>query len=133
MVRAVVVVEAAARSGALVTARLAVDEGREVLAVPGSIFSSASVGPNALLRAGAQPLLEVADVLRAMGDTTDGAEAPRPAVERAEGLIPRGQAMTVDELAHRSGRDVQEVLAELLELEIEGSVERMDDGRYCRR
>ena len=60
---AIVVVEAAVRSGALFTARQAVDEGREVLAVPGQIFSKQSVGPNTLLRLGARPLLTATDVL----------------------------------------------------------------------
>ncbi len=57
LAEAVVVVEADERSGALITARLALDEGREVLAVPGSVFSRLSAGPNGLLRAGAAPVL----------------------------------------------------------------------------
>ncbi|NIQ60055.1 MAG: DNA-protecting protein DprA, partial [Gemmatimonadetes bacterium] len=67
LARAVVVVEAAGRSGALVTARQAVDEGREVLAVPGSILSDLSVGPNALLRLGARPVVTPRDVLETLG------------------------------------------------------------------
>jgi DNA processing protein len=133
MARAVVVVEAAARSGALITARLALEEGREVLAVPGAIFSEMSSGPNSLLQAGAQPVLEAADVLRVLGEPAQpGGRRDRDA-GRAERLLPRGRAATVDEMAQRSGLDVQEVLAELLQLELEGTVERSDDGRYSRR
>ena len=66
MATAVVVVEAAVKSGALVTARLALDENREVLAVPGSIFSDVSTGPNALIRMGARPLLTLRDVFESL-------------------------------------------------------------------
>jgi len=131
--RAVVVVEAGVRSGALVTARLALEEGREVLAVPGGIFSPLSVGPNALLRSGAQPVLETADVLRALGLSPASLEHKRDDAGGARQLLTAGESATADELARRSGREVQEVLAELLQLELEGAVRRLDDGRYCRR
>ena len=64
---ATVVVEARERSGALITADLALEEGREVLAVPGEITSSLSAGTNALLRLGATPLTAAADVLETFG------------------------------------------------------------------
>src|SRR5664280_1823697 len=67
LAEAVIVVEADERSGALITARLALDEGREVLAVPGSVCSRLSAGPNGLLRAGAAPVLSADDVLAAIG------------------------------------------------------------------
>jgi DNA processing protein len=75
--RAVVVVEARARSGSLVTARHAADQGRDVLAVPGAVDAPTSEGPNQLLRAGAWPVLDVSDVLAALGI------GPASAVERA--------------------------------------------------
>lgn len=74
LARAVVVVEARVRSGSLVTARHAADQGREVLAVPGAIGAPTSEGPNQLLRAGAWPVLDVSDVLAAIGL---GAATPR--------------------------------------------------------
>src|SRR5204862_5845093 len=64
---ATVVVEARQRSGALITADFALEEGREVFAVPGEITSSLSTGTNALLRLGATPLTAAADVLEALG------------------------------------------------------------------
>src|SRR4051812_50206593 len=64
---ATVVVEARERSGALITADLALDEGREVLAVPGEITSRLSAGTNALLRLGATPATSVDDVLATLG------------------------------------------------------------------
>lgn len=74
LARAVVVVEARVRSGSLVTARHAADQGREVLAVPGAVGAPTSEGPNQLLRAGAWPVLDVSDVLAAIGL---GAATPR--------------------------------------------------------
>ena len=77
LAQATVVVEARERSGALITADLALEEGREVFAVPGEITSSLSVGSNRLLRSGATPLTAVADVLEAFGiePETPGAAA----------------------------------------------------------
>jgi DNA processing protein len=130
MSSAVVVVEATARSGALVTARLAVDEGREVFAVPGSILSDLSVGPNALLRMGARPILTPRDVLEFVGVEPVAANHgsdPRPGIM---GHLEPGEAVTVDELASRSGRTIPQVLEEMLRLEMDGIVDRRHDGRY---
>jgi len=134
LAQAVVVVEAAARSGALITARLAVDEGREVLAVPGSILSEVSVGPNTLLCLGARPMLTPRDVLDAIGHTqpaaVDETTAPHPLLEH----LPAGEHVTTDELVTRSGLTVSDVHTALLELELGGVVERLRDGSYqqCR-
>lgn len=130
MARAVVVVEAAARSGALVTARLAVDEGREVFAVPGSIFSELSVGPNALLRLGARPLLTPTDLLEAVGVSGRSPSAAAEPLAGLLGAVGPGESVTVDELASRTGRPVAEVLEELLRLELSGDIERQTDGRF---
>jgi DNA processing protein len=131
LARAVVVVEAAARSGALVTARLAMEEGREVLAVPGNIFSELSVGPNTLLRVGARPLLTPRDLFDAIGceppTTTDSSTE--------EGLlrfIGAGEALTADEIAARARVAVGEALGDLLTLELAGEVLRHSDGRFSR-
>lgn len=131
LAQVIVVVEAEVRSGALITARLALDEGREVLAVPGSVFSPLSAGPNGLLRAGAAPALTVADVLEVLGVT-----APAASAETAQdGLLaafPSGEAMTVDALAALTGAPVPAVLEALLRLELDGRVAREPDGRYRR-
>lgn len=127
---AVVVVEAEARSGALITARLALDEGREVLAVPGSVFSPLSAGPNGLLRAGAAPALTVTDVLDTLGITAPAAIEPA-----AEGLLAAfrpGETATVDALAAGGGMPIAAVLEALVRLELQGQVEREPDGRYRR-
>jgi len=127
---AVVVVEAAVRSGALVTARLAIEEGRDVLAVPGSILSEMSVGPNALIRMGARPLLTARDIAEVIGiDPQEPGDAP---VEDETALLGRLEVLTVDEITARSDLDLPLVLSRLLELELAGDVEQMPDGRYRR-
>lgn len=133
LARSVVVVEAAARSGALVTARLAVDEGREVLAVPGSILSELSVGPNALLRLGARPVVTPRDVLETLGlDAAADGPAADPPDDPLLRVMPPGEAVAVDVLVERTGRPVHEVLATLLELELARRVIRQPDGSYRR-
>jgi DNA processing protein len=131
LARAVVVVEAAARSGALITARLAMEEGREVLAVPGNIFSELSVGPNTLLRVGARPLLTPRDLFETIGCEAGAATETRSetAVLNRIGV---GEAVTVDEIADRAGIPVAAALADLLALELAGEIVRGSDGRYSR-
>lgn len=130
---AVVVVEAAARSGALITARLAVDEGREVLAVPGSILSEVSVGPNTLLQLGARPLLTPRDVFDAIGHEPPDAAPKREGGHPVLDHLPAGTCATTDELVARSGLAVTEIHTALLNLELEGVVERLSDGRFQQR
>jgi DNA processing protein len=130
LVQAVLVVEADERSGALITAGLALDEGREVMAVPGSVFSRLSVGPNGLLRAGAAPAIDPADVIQALGlsPVRRGRTPLSPLLAR----IPRGEAVSVDALAVLAGWPVARVLEELLALELQGRIVRELDGRYRR-
>ena len=111
--------------------RLALEEGREVLAVPGSVFSRLSAGPNGLLRAGAAPVLTADDVLAALGlpppeQARGGDEPPLLA------MIPPGEAASVDSLAAASGQPIAQVLQELLALELAGRVVRQADGSYRR-
>jgi len=132
LAQVVVVVEADERSGALITARLALDEGRDVMAVPGSVFSRLSTGPNGLIRAGAAPVLGASDVLQALGVT---GSPSRPTDEPADELlaaIPRGGSATPDAIAAAAGRPIAEVLDLLLRLELEGAVVREADGSYRR-
>jgi DNA processing protein len=118
---ATVVVEARERSGALITADFALDEGREVFAVPGEITSSLSAGTNALLRHGAAPLLAAEDVLAAVG--LAAAPGPRPRLEPVEesvlGALREGPAGT-DELVVRTGLGAATIAAALTRLELEG-------------
>lgn len=90
--RAVVVIEAAARSGSLITARNALDQGREVLAVPGHPFDARAAGCNMLLRDGATLIRGPQDVMEAIGysrsTATDAADAAEPGVAIAHAALP---------------------------------------------
>jgi DNA processing protein len=118
---ATVVVEARERSGALITADLALEEGREVFAVPGEIGSALSAGTNALLKLGAALLTSSADVLDAYGLTPPESAEP-------EGLLDLLPA-TADELARRTGLPVGQVSQTLMQLELAGRL-TVNDGVY---
>jgi DNA processing protein len=118
-----VVVEARERSGALITADLALEEGREVFAVPGEITSGLSAGTNRLLALGATPLTQVEDVLRAFGiehTETPAADVSEPAAQVLARL--RDTPAGADELARATKLDAGALAAALSELEIAGLV-----------
>jgi DNA processing protein len=115
MCAATVVVEARERSGALITADFALEEGREVFVVPGEITSALSAGTNALLRLGATPLTRTADVLELFGIE------PHPPAAPGSPLLALLPA-TVDELVRATGREAPELAAALTELEVTGAV-----------
>lgn len=140
------VVQAAARSGSLITARLALELGRDVFAVPGRIFDHNAVGPNTLIRDGAflvqhprdiierlptqlQLLLETASADRSPSATSS--PVPGPAGSLLQQLAP-GESRSPDELAGLTTQPVEQVLADLLELELGGWVERLPGPRYRR-
>jgi DNA processing protein len=120
---ATVVVEARERSGALITADLALEEGREVFAVPGEITSSLSVGTNALLRIGATPLTSPADVLESFGLVPPPAEVPAMS-SHGELVLQqvRAGAVSADELVRMTGLEAGVVATALTELELAGLV-----------
>ena len=128
--RATVVVEAGAKSGALHTARAALEEGREVMAVPGHPSEPNAAGTNALLRDGAGLVQGAADVLAEFGlEATPGPAAAEDEVLRA---VRRGAAAAVDEIAGRCRLAVPELLARLSELELCGAVRRLPGGLFVR-
>jgi DNA processing protein len=142
LARAVVVVQAPVKSGALVTAAFAADQGSEVLAVPGDPHLPENAGSNQLLAAGARVVLGVEDVLSAVkgyevpADPTAGdAAGERDPLLTLIGkedrvllgeldLVPR----SVDLLARATGTAMSEVLAALLRLELAGLVEQLPGG-----
>jgi DNA processing protein len=143
--RVTVVVEAAVGSGALITAGTALDQGREVMAVPGNITSPVSVGTNQLIRDGAAPVLEPGDLLQHFPELASHSTArtvvPPPARPLPEALssderqlaeLLGSEAIHPDELASRYKRPIGEVLGLLSGLEIAGVVEQRP-GRVFRR
>lgn len=148
LARGTLVVQAAERSGSLITARHALDLGRDVLAVPGSIFDRRSRGTHALLRDGAFPAATPRDVLDVLFGPSEtdlllgAAEPARPGVAEAgrpDGVpgrvlaaLPVGRERGVEEVAETVGAGVDRVLAALLELELAGWVRRHAGAAYSR-
>jgi DNA processing protein len=124
LARATVVVEARERSGALITADFALEDGREVLAVPGEITSALSAGTNGLLRQGATPATSAGDVLEAAGVVPERGKTPVPGDPAAAGVLAAlaGGAGTPDEIARASGLGAGELAAALAMLELAGAV-----------
>ncbi len=142
------VVQAALRSGSLVTARHALDLGRDVWAVPGRIFDEGSLGANSLIREGAQLAQHPADLLEMIlphGATSQlslplpslpmaaaGPEPPSGFAGQVLAEVPPGGSRAAEEIAVRLDVPIDQVLAVLLELEIEGWVKRLPGSAYGR-
>lgn len=130
------VVEAAIRSGSLITARLAVEQGREVFAIPGSIHSPLSKGCHALIKQGAKLVESARDILDELKWPSPQPPAASSANCAAENgtdplLLALGfDAVGVDALAARSGLTSDTVCAMLLQLELEGRVASLPGGLY---
>jgi DNA processing protein len=138
LARATVVVEAGDRSGSLVTARLALEQGRDVLAVPGSVLGGRNRGGHALIRDGAKIVETADDILEELG--LGSAQRPALVARSDAGLDSRtdpvlnglqsGDTCDFDALAERTGLPVPHLLQRLLELELRGIVRRAPGGRF---
>jgi DNA processing protein len=132
----VVVVEAARRSGSLITALLALDGGREVFAVPGPVDSDLSGGTHRLLREGARLVETPEEILRDLG--LDGEEAERPSApddphsRRVLEAIPHDRGLLVDEIVQALDLPAGSVLAALARLSLDRHVVEEDGGRWAR-
>lgn len=136
------VVEAALRSGSLITARLASEAGREVMAIPGSILAPQSAGCHALIRQGAALVDSPEQVLEELGALPPLATAapaanqgPHPAPEADDAVLRAlgHDPLSLDTLIDRCGWPAPALSAHLLTLELDGLVARLPGGLYQRR
>jgi DNA processing protein len=134
--RAVVVVEAGARSGSLITARLALDQGREVMAVPGNVLTGRNRGAHALLRDGAKPVETADDIAEELqllrGPSTQHRSASEPTCDPVLAALRPGEAADLDAIAAQCGLSTARLLPRLFELELQGLVGRAGGGRFVR-
>jgi DNA processing protein len=136
LARGVVVVEASLKSGSLITARLALDQGREVMAVPGPALGGRHKGGHALIRDGAALVESAEDVLAALGwriepSIRDSAGDPPPETQDPVlAVLEGGDAVTVEGLAAATGLPTEALLARLSLLEVAGRVARLPGGAF---
>jgi DNA processing protein len=123
---AVVVVEAPEKSGSLITASLALDQGKDVMVVPGRVAGGRNRGGHLLIRDGAKLVETADDILLEMGWTG----GPRPGLATDDS--PEMVEFTVDDVVQSTGEPPQAVLARLLQQELAGEIRRIGSARFLR-
>jgi len=130
LTHAVVVVEAPEKSGSLITAAAASEQGREVLVVPGPVAGGRNRGGHLLIRDGAKLVETADDILQEIGRPVVRGKERQPPLDFWD--LPKSLDFTVDELAEQTGEPPSLVLARLLELELAGQIQRIGGGRFVR-
>jgi DNA processing protein len=131
LAQATVVVEAGARSGALITARLADELGRQVFAVPGDVGRATSAGTNGLIKDGVPLISDAADAAQLLGWRIAVEHAPDDDAADPLAALIAGGLVTIEELRERTGIDVATLAARLTMLELGGLVERLPGGSFA--
>jgi len=134
--RAVLIVEAGEKSGSLITARCALDQGREVLAVPGNVLAGRNRGGHALIKDGAKIVETADDILEELGIPCPrqamSTRSPNALEDPVLAGLPAGEPCDLDVIAERTGLTTARLLPRLLELELAGFIRRVGGGRFTR-
>jgi DNA processing protein len=140
LVRGVVVIEASEKSGSLITVACALQQGRDVMAVPGNVLSGRNRGGHALIRDGARIVESAEDILEelALIAPRGSAERGASAIESTTSVDPvlrrmeLGQPYDLDMLAGCTGMEMPRLLPRLIDLEVRGLLRRVEGGRFMR-
>ena len=130
--RAVLIVEAGEKSGSLITARCALDQGRDVLAVPGNVLTGRNRGGHALLKDGAKIVESADDILEELGLPSHRTRRANEPEDPVLAGLPAGESCDLDALVERTGLRSAPLLARLFELEVAGAIRRVGGGRFTR-
>jgi len=137
----VVVAEAPSKSGALITANYALEQGREVFSVPGSVMSFRSKGTNELIKNGAVPVTDVEDILKELEMVFNREYLKMREEEFMENINEKSRSIlnaideisaSVDEIKNMTGYPVNEIVRELTVLEVMGKIKQTEGKRYIR-
>ncbi len=132
----VIVIEAAYKSGALITARFAGEQGKCLMATPGAVTNIRSQGPHHLLRQGAVLVRDAADVIEEIAPQVKGfiAETEKHSEERDEIITAcSGQALSIDDIAHELHMSIPEVTQRISMLELSGAIIKVEGNRFMAR
>src|SRR3989338_2887292 len=133
----VLVIEADEKSGALITAKCALDQNRDVFAVPGSVLSPKSVGPNTLIQSGAKLIMNAYDIineyhenLQLFSDKKKAVLTRNPTEEKIVELLDEHGVLFIDDMIRKSGIEASAISVSLSMLEIRGIIKHLGNGKY---
>lgn len=135
--KGVLIIEADKESGSLITAKLAVDQNRDVFAIPGSIFSSKSLGPNKLIQTGAKLVMSAGDILEEYNKNPELFDKQKmtistenPVEKKILAILNESGKLHIDEIIRKSDEETSAVVSALSMMEIRGIIENIQNFYY---